>query len=71
MAFIDSSKTHSNAEDKPCENVDVDLADAESEVVDKNVLKQFPIVKKKRITQNTIKCTKRNRDLILYIKHLS
>ena len=70
IAFIDSSKTHSSAEDKPCENADVDLADAESEVVDRNVLKQFPIVKKERIAQNTIKCTKRNRDLILYIKHL-
>ena len=71
MAFIDSSKTHSSAEDKPCENADVDLADAESEVVDRNVLKQFPIVKKERIAQNRMKCTKRNRDLILYIKHLS
>ena len=48
MAFIDSSKTHSSAEDKPCENADVDLADAESEVVDRNVLKQFPIVKKRK-----------------------
>ena len=28
MAFIDSSKTHSRAEDKPCENANVDLADA-------------------------------------------
>ena len=31
MAFIDTSKTHSRGEDKPCENADVDLADAESE----------------------------------------
>ena len=47
MAFIDSSKTHSSAEDKPCGNADVDLADAESEV-ERNVLKQFPIVKKRK-----------------------
>ena len=46
MAFIDTSKTHSRGEDKPCENADVDLADAESEVLDKNVLKQLPTVKK-------------------------
>ena len=49
MAFINTSKTHSRAEDKPCENEDVELADAESEVVDRNVLKQFPTVKKERI----------------------
>ena len=48
MAFIDSSKTNSSAEDKQCENADVDLADAESEVVDRNVLKQFPTVKKRK-----------------------
>ena len=71
MAFIDTSKTHSRGEDKPCENADVDLADAESEVLDKNVLKQLPTVKKGRTAQNTIKCTERNRDLILFIKHLS
>ena len=47
MAFIDTSKTHSRAEDKPCENANEELADAESEVVDRNVLKQFPTVKKK------------------------
>ena len=47
MAFIDTSKTHSRAEDKPCETVDVELADAESEVVDRNVLKQFPTLKNK------------------------
>ena len=46
MAFIDTSKTHSRGEDKPCEIADVDLADAESEVLDKNVLKQLPTVKK-------------------------
>ena len=70
MAFIDTSKTHSRTNDKPCETADVERADAESEVVDRNVLKQFPTGKKERIAQNTIKCTKRNRDLILYIKHL-
>ena len=61
IPFIDSSKPHSSTADKLCENADVDLADAESEVVDRNVLKQFPTVKKERIAQNTIKCTKRNR----------
>ena len=48
MAFIDTSKTQSRAEDKPCEPVDVELADAESEVVDRNILKQLPTLKKKR-----------------------
>ena len=48
MAFIDTSKTHSRAEDKPCETADVELADAESEVVDRNELKQFPTVKKRK-----------------------
>ena len=48
MAFIDTSKTHSRAEDKPNETADVALADAESEVVDRNVLKQFPTVKKRK-----------------------
>ena len=47
MPFIDTSKTHSRAEDKPCENADKVLSDAESEVVDRNVLKKLPTVKKK------------------------
>ena len=48
MAFIDTSQTHSRANDKPCETADVELADAESEVVDRNVLKQFPTGKKRK-----------------------
>ena len=47
MAFIDTSQTHSRANDKPCETADVEFADAESEVVDRNVLKQFTTGKKK------------------------
>ena len=48
MAFIDTSKTYSRAEDKPCETADVELTDAESEVVDRNVLKHFPTVRKRK-----------------------
>ena len=63
MAFIDTSKTLSRAEDKPCENADVDLADAESEVVDRNVLKQFPTVKKRKNRTEYNKMYKKKRRL--------
>ena len=40
IAFIDAPKTHSRTDDISCENEDVGLSDAESEVVDSNILKK-------------------------------
>ena len=46
MAFIDAPKTHSKTDAVSCENEDLGLSDAESEVVDNSMLKLFPTVKK-------------------------
>ena len=64
VAFIDASKTLSKTDDISCENENVGLSDAESEVVNNNMLKQFPTVKKrkKRTEYNSMYKKKQRQD---------
>ena len=68
MTFIDAPKTHSRTDDISCENEDVGFSDAESEVVDNNMLKRFPTVKKKKKRTEYNNVYKKKQRKILHLK---